>query len=93
MFQLDQFRSCAHCDRGIIGDRKKCSIFSGLRFIMYSVLRTKGRELAGEGADLQWKSGAIVGGGKMNSRKVIHSCVCSVISIIIFKLPLFILSV
>lgn len=93
MFQLDQFRSRAHCDRGIIVDRGICSIFSGLRFIMPSVLRTKGRELTGEGAVLQWESGAIVGGGKMNSREVIHSCVCSIISIIIFKLPLFILSV
>lgn len=74
-------------------DRRICSIFRGLHFIMRSVLRTKGRELTGEGADLQWESGAVVGGGKMNSREVIHNCVCSIFSIIIFKLPLFILSI
>ena len=44
-------------------DGRICSIFSGLHFIMRSVLSTKGRELTGEGADLQWESGAGVGGG------------------------------
>ena len=47
-------------------DGRICSIFSGLHFIMRSVLSTKGRELTGEGADLQWESGAVVGGGKIN---------------------------
>ena len=37
-------------------DGRICSIFSGLHFIMRSVLSTKGRELTGEGADLQWES-------------------------------------